>query len=51
MACMLQVLINAGYRVDPIIISHGWMEFDTNGDYEKVTKWFKEGKIGRYTHL
>ena len=45
MTCMLQALINAGYRVDPIVIKHGWLEFDTNEDYEKMTKLNKEQKL------
>jgi phosphoenolpyruvate phosphomutase len=45
MTCMLQALINAGYRVDPIIVKHGWLEFDTNEDYEKMIKLAKEQMI------
>jgi len=49
--CMLQALINAGYRVDPILISHGWMEFDTNEDYDKASEWIKTGEIDKYIKL
>ena len=45
MTCMLQALVNAGYRVDPIIIKHGWLEFDTNEDYEKMIKLAREQKL------
>lgn len=51
MTCMLQALINAGYRVDPIIIKHGWLEFDTNEDYENYAKWLKEGMMDRFYYL
>ncbi|MBN4049047.1 phosphocholine cytidylyltransferase family protein [archaeon AH-315-M20] len=51
MTCMLHALIDAGYRVDPIIIKHGWLELDTNEDYEKATQWLNKGKIDRYIHL
>ena len=48
MTCMLQALINAGYRVDPIVISHGWLEFDTVDDYEKYNKWLRDGSLKRF---
>lgn len=48
MTCMLQALINAGYKVSPIMISHGWLEFDTGEDYEKYNKWLKEGSLSRF---
>lgn len=51
MTCMIQAIINAGYRVDPIIISHGWMEFDTVEDYEKAVDWIKTGKIKKFINL
>jgi len=51
MTCMLQALIDAGYRVDPIVITHGWMEFDTVEDYEKATQWAKEGTLSRFIDL
>ena len=43
MTCMLQAIIDEGFRVDPILISRGWIEFDTNEDYEKVNEWLKSG--------
>lgn len=48
MTCMLQALVNAGYRVDPIIIKRGWLEFDTEEDYEKYTFWLKEDKLKEF---
>ena len=51
MTCMLQALINAGQKVEPIIINRGWLEFDTVEDYEKYTQWLKEGSIKRFITL
>lgn len=51
MTCMLKALINEGYRVDPIYISHGWMEFDTNEDYENAIEWDKNGILERFIKL
>jgi len=48
MTCMIQALINSGFRVDPIPISHGWLEFDTVEDYEKYTIWLQDGTISRF---
>lgn len=48
MTCMLQALINARQEVQPIIIRRGWLEFDTVEDYEKYTKWLKEGTLQRF---
>lgn len=51
MTCMLHALINADYRVDPIFMTHGWMEFDTVEDYEKANQWDKEGSLKRFINL
>lgn len=51
MTCMLQALINEGYKVDPIIIQKGWLEFDTKEDYERAIKWKKEGSLNRFINL
>ncbi len=48
MTCMLQALINAGQEVKPVIISRGWLEFDTVEDYEKYNMWLKEGSITQF---
>src|SRR3989344_2586110 len=48
MTDILQSLINANYEVKPIIISKGWMEFDTVEDYEKAIKWLKENNLNRF---
>ena len=51
MTCMLQELIDKGYRVDPIIITRGWLEFDTSDDYEKYSSWLKEKSLKRFINL
>jgi len=51
MTCMLQALINEGYKVEPIIINRGWMEFDTEEDYEKADQWLKTGFIKNFIDL
>jgi len=51
MTCMLQAIINEGYGVDPIIISSGWLEFDTNEDYEKMTEMLKRGELFKFYKL
>jgi len=48
MTCILQAIINTGYKVEPITIKHGWLEFDTSQDYEKYMKWLKEDTIAKY---
>ncbi len=48
MTCMLQAIINTGYIIQPIIIRHGWLEFDTETDYEKATKWLENGTLKRF---
>lgn len=51
MTCMLQALINAGYKVEPIRITRGWMEFDNAEDYEKANSWLEDGSIKRFINL
>lgn len=48
MTCMLQAIINAGYKVKPIKISRGWLEFDTEEDYEKYNEWLEEKILSRF---
>jgi len=51
MTCMLQALIDEGYSVKPIYITHGWMEFDTIEDYERAIAWVQEGSLHRFIDL
>jgi L-glutamine-phosphate cytidylyltransferase len=48
MTCMLQAIINSGFIVEPIFIKQGWLEFDTEDDYERYNQWHKEGSLGRF---
>mgnify|MGYP001558203571 FL=1 len=45
MTCMLQAIINSGQKVEPIKISRGWLEFDTEEDYEKYNGWLEEKSL------
>lgn len=51
MTCLIQACIDAGHRVDPIKIEHGWMEFDTVDDYERALLWDEQGNLDRFIHL
>ena len=51
MTCMLQALINAGNDIEPIIVSKGWLEFDTEEDYEKYQSWKKNNTLQRFISL
>lgn len=51
MTCLLQALINAGSRVEPIYISRGWLEFDTVEDYERATSWNNDRKLDKFIKL
>ena len=51
MTDMMQLIINSGQKVYPIKIRHGWLEFDTNEDYEKAMEWAKEGTMKRFFHF
>jgi choline kinase len=48
MTCMLQALINANQKVEPIIIERGWLEFDTIEDYEKYNSWLQNNTIAKF---
>ena len=49
--CILQAIIDHGYRVDPVLISGGWMEFDTVEDYERALSWVEDGSVGKFINL
>ena len=51
MTDMVQLIINSGQKVYPIQIKQGWLEFDTNEDYEKAMEWLKNGTIKRFLNL
>ncbi len=43
MTDLLNALIESGYQVKAERFSRGWIEFDTNEDYEKACKWVERG--------
>ena len=51
MTDMLQMMINNGCKIDPIVIKRGWLEFDTNEDYEKYNQWLKGGSLRRFFRI
>ena len=51
MTDLLNKCIDAGNRVDAIRIERGWLEFDTNGDYEKMVELEKSGGLKRFFDL
>lgn len=51
MTDMLQLIINSGQKVYPIRVQHGWLEFDTNEDYEKAMEWLKNGTMKRFLNF
>jgi len=48
MTCLLQALINDGQTLQPITIRRGWLEFDTEEDYEKYSQWLQQGTLYRF---
>lgn len=48
MTDFLQCFIDNGIAVEAIPTSHGWLEFDTNEDYEQAIEWAKNGKLDTF---
>ena len=42
---MLQALIDNNYQVQASITQNGWIEFDTDSDYENAQSWMESGEI------
>lgn len=51
MTDLLQALINEKEQVKAISFHHGWIEFDTNEDYEAACGWAENGTLGRFVTL
>ncbi len=51
MTNLLQAWINNGWKVMANKIKRGWMEFDTNEDYELAVQWITSGKIKEFINL
>ncbi len=45
MTDLLNALIESGEKVQAVRFQHGWLEFDTNEDYENVLQWIKDESI------
>lgn len=46
MTDLLNAVIESGRKVQAVRFRHGWLEFDTNEDYEKAMAWEREGVLG-----
>lgn len=46
MTDLLQEMINKGTRVGAVLVEHGWLEFDTVEDYEKIREIHRSGNLG-----
>jgi len=42
---MFQELIDRGYPIHAVMVNHGWVEIDTQQDYEYAQQLIREGKI------
>jgi choline kinase len=51
MTDFLQALIDDGIPVHAVPIQHGWLEFDTVTDHEKVLEWLAQGTLDRFCLL
>lgn len=45
MTDLLNALIESGKKVEAKRFCNGWIEFDTNEDYEKACEWAENGNI------
>lgn len=45
MTDLLNAIIESGREVKSVQFEHGWIEFDTNEDYEKACEWVEDGSI------
>lgn len=51
MTDLLQAVIESGRKVKAERFRRGWIEFDTNEDYENACKWVDDGSIGSIIKL
>lgn len=51
MTDLLQAVIEAGEQVRAERFHHGWIEFDTNEDYETACQWAESGLLKRFVSL
>jgi choline kinase len=48
MTDLLQALIDENLEVKALRYQNGWLEFDTNEDYEKASKWVEDGTLIKF---
>ena len=51
MTDMLNAVIESGREVKAIHFNNGWIEFDTNEDYENACEWYENGDLDRIIKL
>lgn len=51
MTDLLQAIIESGQPVKAEKFHNGWIEFDTNEDYENACRWVEDGSIGEILKL
>jgi len=51
MTDLFQSMIDADHKLKPIIIHKGWLEFDTEKDYEIYQDWYNDGSLKRFIRL
>lgn len=51
MTDLLQAIIETGEKVKAKRFQNGWIEFDTNDDYEKAIVWARNGVISKFINL
>lgn len=51
MTDLLDAVIEAGNAVKAVRFQRGWIEFDTNEDYENVIRWHKEQRLDSFIQL
>lgn len=51
MTDLLNAVIESGKEVRSVTFSNGWIEFDTNEDYENACRWVKDGSITEILRL
>lgn len=51
MTDLLNAIIESEREVKAVRFRGGWIEFDTNEDYEKAMEWDKEGELGKIINM
>ena len=51
MTDLLNAIIESGKSVKAVHFNNGWIEFDTNEDYENAIKWAKEGTLKQIINI